>query len=303
MTACLAFGQCWSAPWKGTGQPIIRIQDLRNQAACIQQDSGINTVRIQCAYIDLSSYELLQNILDGVKVSQPDLLIMLNIVHSNISNIPSDTFKGYALTELALNYNQLTQLPRRHLNSVDSGKLSVLNLSDNLITEISSTDLDDFPFLDTLSILDLSRNLLTTISPHTFDAFANLATLNLQKNAIKSLAPRALSGLWNLHDLNLSFNLISYIDQTALPKPSQLMVLLLNDNRLQFLEEDTFSMQSFSDLRDLALEDNPFYCNCSLVWLKNFLNSCQQTYDSEATCSYPVNAPFYEVDFCSQAAK
>jgi len=64
------------------------------------------------------------------------------------------------------------------------------------------------------------------------------------------------------------------------------------------LEEGTFSVQDQPSLTQVMLEENPFYCNCSLQWLKDYLVSIDFLDNSGAACVYPYIGLFYEIDFC-----
>ena len=105
-------------------------------------------------------------------------------------------------------------------------------------------------FTNTHSFLyyrDLSNNHITVLPPYVFSNLSRLATLIVSYNKLQCVQERAFAGLKNLRILSLHGNDISTIPEFA------------------FDDKDSIT--------HLAIGSNPFYCDCNLRWLSEWVKA------------------------------
>ena len=124
-----------------------------------------------------------------------------------------------------------------------------------------------FENLSSLIFLKLSGNRLQTISSSTFRGLSGLASLEAENNRITSIAANAFS---NISILHLYKNEISAIDSQAFAGVDA-TVVTLHDNKLTSLPQGVFD--SLKNLNHLDLSNNPWQCDCSITWLKVWLDN------------------------------
>ncbi|XP_037387122.1 uncharacterized protein lrrc53 [Pygocentrus nattereri] len=183
----------------------------------------------------------------------------------------------------------------------DSSNMSVLALSNNVISTIMDNAFQNLTVLRTL-ILDHNRLSNQALDTLTFSWLRKLETLHLGNNALKDIdgswfqSTKALktlllegnlltslnsstfasSDLRNLEILDLSDNLIAYLGRNSFRNLPRLRSLDLSRNRLQNAP-DAFSYLSWLSMLNLDL--NRWNCTCELRELASFLNSYVQSPD------------------------
>ncbi|KAI5608885.1 leucine-rich repeat-containing protein 53, partial [Silurus asotus] len=188
-----------------------------------------------------------------------------------------------------------------HIASSDLSNMSVLVLSNNIISNIvgnafqnltalrtlsldhnllSSTSLDrlTFSWLHKLETLHLGHNSIKEIRGSWFQNTNSLKTLLLEGNLLSFLnsSTFASSDLRSLETLDLSDNLISFVGRDSFRNLPRLGSLDLSRNRLQNVP-DAFSY--LLRLSMLNLDLNHWNCSCELRELARFLNSYIQSPD------------------------
>ncbi|CAG7785709.1 unnamed protein product [Allacma fusca] len=142
-----------------------------------------------------------------------------------------------------------------------------LRLEQNEITEIPP---GAFSSYKRLRRLDLSNNQIQKIAVDAFRNLKSLTSLVLYGNRISVLPPGIFHGLTSLQLLLLNANRITCIRRDAFRDLHNLNLLSLYDNRIQTLENGTFD--SLRSIQTLHLARNPFYCDCRLRWLSDYLH-------------------------------
>lgn len=108
----------------------------------------------------------------------------------------------------------------------------------------------------------------------------DLKTLDLSNNEISSL--KEFPDLPNLIHLNLSSNRIKFFSASALPKT--LTGLDLSSNLISDIHKDVFALKN---LRNLNITNNPIFCTCSALWVRDSLKDAQVVLNEPVTCEHP----------------
>ncbi|XP_050098956.1 chaoptin isoform X2 [Anopheles aquasalis] len=178
----------------------------------------------------------------GLRVLEPHFLqatglYRLALIGNPLTDVPDEAFYGLerSLWELALEYNQLIEVPSRALRNLR--KLRLLSLRGNGLTSIEP---DAFRGVEgALQSLVLAENGLVQLAPGSLAGLPNLETLDLSGNGLLQLDPAALrDGLGKLARLILADNLLEHVPYDAVSPLDRLRTLSLARNRLQGLAPD-----------------------------------------------------------------
>lgn len=264
--------------------------------------------------------QLSGNLLTAIRCGDLDsysLLSSLNLNSNRISYVEEDAMgRMELLAELHLSHNKLFHVPRSLPDN-----LEVLDLSYNLIQNISNAD---FLNLSALKELSISNNQIHFIEESVFASLASLRILDLSRNPVLVLPP--LTGLKQLQVLNLSyltnasrawrFSLRTF----PLPNPGSIEVLRLEASPAlsNVFLTDTGTLQRFANLSELhlrfsnltlmrkdiftllpalnslQLEGNPWHCDREMLvtadWLRTHGATGPEDGDTVNTmhCATPV---------------
>ncbi|XP_019639866.1 PREDICTED: toll-like receptor 13 [Branchiostoma belcheri] len=178
----------------------------------------------------------------------------------------------------------LTQVPPGIPESV-----IIMDLSKNNITilyngsfKIHRIETGQLTRSDQLEHLDLSHNEINTVMPSAFRGLSRLQFLDLSNNKIKNITKSTFEGLGNLAHLNLEANRIAVIGG-AFQRLYGLRHLNLRSNSLAVLNQTTLG-PVVSWLETIDIADNPFLCDCNLMW---FAECALDKYDRVANFHNP----------------
>ncbi|XP_060603014.1 fibroblast growth factor receptor 4-like isoform X2 [Ruditapes philippinarum] len=273
-------------------------KDLELLDRCLDREPLIFRVSVQES--NISSTALVSSLPERVRkttsvliVNKCDLKRIPSRVLTNMTNIHIINFANNTITELEdnsfqnmlkvtsinLSYNNLTRITSKPFNNLPS--LVELSLESNGLIFISS---NAFLMLPKLDVLYFDHNNLQDIPYKTFrnspikywhlaynnitmisskiEHFPHINSLDIRHNRLKSISQK-LSVLHNLRELHICGNQLTTL-------PWQISSLLKNNR--------TFHM---------VLGDNPWHCDCDLIWLISF--SQKGSFSENLNCTTPEN--------------
>lgn len=165
-------------------------------------------------------------------------------------------------------------------------KLGLLDLQKIYLQRCRLQKIDNHAFrgLANLVELDLSNNYITVIPSTNFIFFPSLMRLSLNNNPITGIRTHCFQHLSYLNTLELSNCKIENIEHEAFSGLKHLEWLRLNGNRLSNIQGDNL----FPDtLRGIDLQNNNWNCDCNLRDLHSWLSNSNVPRIVEPICSQP----------------
>ncbi|XP_067854844.1 leucine-rich repeat and transmembrane domain-containing protein 1 [Heptranchias perlo] len=200
------------------------------------------------------------------------------LAHSAIG-CPERCLCNITLKEVSCTGNGLSEIPKGVPPDTE-----ILYLQNNHIHTISNAAFTD---MSQLQILDLSNNIISSLSSNTFDGLHNLLNLNLANNSIHYMDNKILHSTQNLKQLDLSFNNLTSLPEGLFKNQRNLTWLAMHQNQLH--QMDRALLDSLSNLQVLLFQKNHWKCDCHVtglkLWLESFLYKGGQI--DEILCTEP----------------
>ncbi|NXM79187.1 LRC66 protein, partial [Serilophus lunatus] len=187
---------------------------------------------------------------------------LLNCSFTRISTIPEDVSRAAIVADFSYN-NIKTFVCTDRRNK--EWMLKHLNLSNNLISELSLTTCTNLPVLETLNLngnaihtltLDIPMSAPRSKTYRTVDhLLPALKVLSVERNNLNAV-PRGLGLLQSLQTVHMSSNSIQQIDPKDFQNCSQLKDIDLQNNKITKIHPDAFrhlNKLQVVDLRENAL--------------------------------------------------
>lgn len=219
-------------------------------------------------FISLAELDLSNNCLSEIpSFNNATTLQSLDLSSNYIQLLSSNALKGLQnLQNLVLFNNSIKQIETGVFRFVPA-----LQTADFSFNEIHRILKETFEGLQQLSTLFLQNNLIENISIEGHD-IPGLRTLNLSSNLLSS---KIASGMFpdNVENLDLSYNNISDITEYAFYSYGHLKRLSLKGNKLTTLAMNDLAVPIDQSRRTIVyISDNPFDCDCKLIWLRKKVN-------------------------------
>ncbi|XP_078605742.1 uncharacterized protein LOC144878707 [Branchiostoma floridae x Branchiostoma japonicum] len=253
------------------------------------QDNEIIFIE-ETALRDLESLQYL--VLTSNKLSTvPNLQGLSNLRHldldrNNFTSLQAGSFSGLEkLTRLTLAHNWINKIQKEAFSGLTM--LKWLSLADNRLTNLTSWAFDG---LSALEAIQLQHNVITAVEPYAFHGLEQMTRLNLKGYDIATIPDNAFMGLHNLTELDLSLNQIKTFGKKAFHGLDNIKVLQLQQNEITVLDENVFN-QVLEHVRKIDIQDNPFFCDCNLLWFVFKANSQPQKVVGWNTSSFKCAAP------------
>lgn len=219
-------------------------------------------------FVSLAELDLSNNCLSEIpSFNNATTLQSLDLSSNYIQLLSSNALKGLQnLQNLVLFNNSIKQIETGVFRFVPA-----LRTADFSFNEIHRILKETFEGLQQLSTLFLQNNLIENISIEGHD-MPGLRTLNLSSNMLSS---KIASGMFpdNVENLDLSYNNISDITEYAFYSYKHLRRLSLKGNKLTTLAMNDLAVPIDQSRRTIVyISDNPFDCDCKLIWLRKKVN-------------------------------
>lgn len=219
-------------------------------------------------FVSLAELDLSNNCLSEIPCfNNATTLQSLDLSSNYIQLLSSNALKGLQnLQNLVLFNNSIKQIETGVFRFVPA-----LQTADFSFNEIHRILKETFEGLQQLSTLFLQNNLIENISIEGHD-IPGLRTLNLSSNLLSS---KIASGMFpdNVENLDLSYNNISDITEYAFYSYGHLKRLSLKGNKLTTLAMNDLAVPIDQSRRTIVyISDNPFDCDCKLIWLRKKVN-------------------------------
>ncbi|CAN8208435.1 unnamed protein product [Coccothraustes coccothraustes] len=230
---------------------------------------------------------------------QWDGQFFLNCSFTRISTIPEDTSQVAVTADLSYN-NIKTFVCSDGRN--EEWMLKHLNLSNNLISELTLTTCTNLPNLETLNlsgnaihtltletatpgskkysivdrllpalkVLSVERNNLNTV-PRGLGLLQSLQTVHMSSNAIQQIEPKDFQNCSQLKDIDLRNNKITKIHPDAFKDLNKLQVVDLRENALTIPLPQILVSLNFFQL-EVYLSKNAWIFNCRLNAFRHFFH-------------------------------
>ncbi|XP_016153162.1 PREDICTED: leucine-rich repeat-containing protein 66 [Ficedula albicollis] len=250
---------------------------------------------------------------------QWDGQFLLNCSFTRISTIPEDISQTGVTVDLSYN-NIKTFVCSDGRN--EEWMLKHLNLSNNLISELTLTTCTNLPILETLNlngnaihtltldmpspaygskkysivdrllpalkVLSVERNNLNTV-PRGLGLLQSLQTVHMSSNAIQQIDPKDFQNCSQLKDIDLRNNKITKIHPDAFRDLNTLQVVDLRENALTIPLPQILVSLNFFQL-EVYLSNNAWLFNCKLNAFKHLFHFVFDSTRKKLSLSYKKSA-------------
>ncbi|XP_061184328.1 protein artichoke-like [Saccostrea echinata] len=238
---------------------VVNILDISyNKVTIVEENFLLN-------FENLQEVSVSNNKLNDFGFSLPSTLEILKASNNFFQTWPIDKLlQPHNLREVYFDHNFLKSVTCSKDTNLIFERFEKLDLSFNNIENLDDCIFKKMPVLHNLN---LSNNKIKKLTEELFKSNTQLEKLDLSGNMLKHIPKGLFEKVPNLSYLFLSRNKIVTF-------PSQLPTLEVLDisfNLIHSVEEDIKGDVYPHEV--LLLGGNPFYCDCRVQWLKEFLDT------------------------------
>ena len=175
---------------------------------------------------------------------------LISLRNNEISELPPNVFQfAKNVQKVVLARNSIKSIHKEAFSGLSQGKLKILHLENNFLTEVPTQALAP---LESLAELHLSGNPLKVLQGDAFLHFHTLTHLDLSSSRLEEVHNLAFNGLGGtLRSLKLSDNSLRNVPSEALKRVQALHSLHLGQNPLEVLPAS--SLASLTSLKRLDI--------------------------------------------------
>lgn len=224
---------------------------------------------------------------EGWLASQPMDIRNLRIFNSANTKIREGTFSG-----LHSNHLKLLEIVSSEITTLQKKLFMGMGLNCFVFRSPTSTQRIEVEkramegVQDTLQELEMHEYILGVESLQNLVGkeaaeLDGVVKLDLSYNTIKVLPNSAFSNVRNSQQIFLMGSKIEFIEQSAFDSLYGLKQIFLNSNMLKTLPDGLFKGIRSLNEESIYLHDNPWVCDCSLLWLYKYME------DGKVNCQSP----------------
>ncbi|KAJ8984664.1 hypothetical protein NQ317_015755 [Molorchus minor] len=239
------------------------------------------------------------------KFASMNKLVYLNLNFNRINHLENKTFVGLGnLQTLGLRNSTIFYI--QNDTFVPLKNLLFLNIENNYFISNKyppGIDVDVFKGLGNLRVLLLGGCGITSLSKNgnPFKHLKSLEHLGLEKNSLKTISATDFSPLARLKSIDLSENLLVVWDERIFRHNPKLQFSILNRNKISYFSGAM--LDDFSNLTQLEVQYNPFFCDCRSykIYRQWFFHAARKkNVEINAHCVFPETMNNYSVtvSFC-----
>ncbi len=218
-------------------------------------------------------------------------LTSLLISKNQINTIDKGTFKYLPnLNILDMSQNKIRTFPKHVFSPLT--KLRKLFLKNNFLQTVPNNSFTNMTELKVLK-LDTNPNFRIVLSKQSvlFHNLPSLCRLDLNLCELDYIHQDLFQGLSQLLFLDLSSNFITSWNPDVFKGLDKLVFLNMRKNRITTINKNSFKY--LKSLRQLVISNNPFVCDCEMVWYVNWIlngklsPNFQPNMKKNYECSFP----------------
>ena len=199
----------------------------------------------------------------------------LHLSNNRINFIHPNSFKNLAhLQKLVLTRNPLGRVSSRAYLPKSLHTLSMADSDRFVINEQSQLLFKNLPGLRSISLRNNHFNFRRTNLSRLFLAFENLTELNLHGTRFKKSEMMHFKHLKSMTTLILTKNQIKDSNRDDFSSMvGTLKELHLGSNQITTINVTSLPNEIWIHLEKIELSNNPWSCDCEIIWLKNWLKT------------------------------